>query len=153
MKCNATIRSFLELDNYMVLPFSIRLHMVFCKKCREEIYSLQNTFSLLRESAPFDMLDSLSSLVMNSIYASPVYYGRNVSSTKWLSVGGLIVLSMMGITFSNSFASLKGYFGEYFEIPLNIVMGLVITVYVAFFIGSHLEETKKFLSYFDRKAH
>ena len=152
MKCNSTIRSFLELDNYMELPFSIRLHMVFCKKCRNEIYSLQNTFFNLRESQPFDMLDDLSSIVMNTIYAGPVFYSKNVSSTKWLSVGMLIFLSMVGLTFSNSFASLKDYFGIYFEIPLNIVMGLAITIYVGFFIGSHLEETRKFLHYFDRRA-
>ena len=152
MKCNSTIRSFLELDNYMALPFSIRLHMVFCKRCRDEIYSLQNTFLMLRESAPFDILDNLSSLVMNSIYAGPVLYPKNVSSAKWLSVGLLIILSMFGITFSNSFHLLKDYFGLPLEIPLNIVMGLAITIYVALFIGSHLEETRKFLSYFYKKA-
>jgi hypothetical protein len=136
----------------MALPPYLRLHMLYCKVCRKEIHSLQQTFLNLKGKEPFNMLDDLSSIIMNAIYSDQVLYGKTVSSTKWLSVGSLIILSMLGLTFCNSFSSLKLYFGEHLEIPLNIVMGLTITIYVAFFIGSHLDETKKLLRYFYKNA-
>lgn len=98
------------------------------------------------------MLDNLNSIIMHSIYSSPVVYRKNVSSAKWLTVGSVIFLSMLAITFSDSFVWLKYHFQEHLEIPFNIVMGLAITIYIAFYIGSHMDETKKLFHFFDKRA-
>ncbi len=153
MKCNSVIKHFLELEDYMYLPYSIRWHILLCKSCRKEILSLQKNLNKVKRSEPFEMPNDLSSVIMDRIFASPVLYKKNISSTKWLSAGSLIFLSIFMISFSDSFTWLRHHFKGDLEVPLNIVMGIIITLYIALFIGAHLDEAKKVLAYFDKEAH
>ena len=98
------------------------------------------------------MKEDMTEIIMNSIYANAHIFRKNISSTKWISVGSLIFLSIIGITFSDSIIWLRSHFGVSFEVPLSIVMGLAITIYVCLYIGTHIEETRKFIGHFTGKV-
>ncbi len=153
MKCNKIIKRFLELENFLTLPLRMRWHILWCENCKEEISLLQDRLVEIRKSQPFVMKEDMTEVIMNSIYANTYVLSNNISSTKWVTVGTLIFLSIIGITFSDSIIWLKSHFGVSFEVPLSIVMGLAITIYVSLYIGTHIEETRKFIGHFTGRVH
>lgn len=151
MKCTGIVDRFLELEDNLSIPFSIRLHIVICRRCRREIFTLRDAFKSFRNTAAFDMTGEVSDLVMWRIKESEMHYGNSISSLKWLMVGSVILASIFLIPFSNSLLWLKVYFGRDLMIPLNIVMGLVISVYSVLVIGAHTNELKTFMNSLYRK--
>ncbi len=114
---------------------------------------MQVALEKARRMEPFDMPKDLSRVIMNKIYSSSYVYKKSISSTKWVTVGSLILLSIFLIPFSDSFTWLKLYFKGSLEIPLSIVLGSVITLYAVLFIATHLDGAKEILDYFDKEAH
>jgi hypothetical protein len=146
MKCNRIVERFLEREDNNSIPLSMRLHLVVCHSCRREIFELRNLFRSLRDVTPFDMDVDLSDLVMYRIKESEINYGNTISSIKWLIVGSVIFASIFLIHFSHSLLWLKFHLGRDLLIPLNIVMGLVISIYSAFVIGAHIDKLKTFMN-------
>jgi hypothetical protein len=55
-------------------------------------------------------------------------------------VGAVIILSLTLGIFGTDFIAIARTFGRAFLLPIGIVTGLVISVYGAFLIGSHIED-------------
>ncbi len=151
MKCNRIVERFLERDYNDSIPLSIRLHLFVCHRCRREIFELRSLFKSLRDTAPFDMEVDLSDLVMYRIRESEINYGNTISPIKWLLVGSVILASIFLIPFSDSHLWLKVHFGRDLLIPLNIVMGLVISIYSVFVIGAHIDRLKTLMNFLYQK--
>lgn len=153
MKCEKAIASFLNQDDSRYPAFLIRLHIAFCSKCRKEISALQNIFVYARTSSPFIMPGDLSASIMRSIIKSDIVYKKDISSGKWLFTGAVIFASIFLVSYSDSFIWLKWHFGSGLEIPLYIVLGFIITIYFALYIGSHLDSLKKFVKLIENRIH
>jgi hypothetical protein len=151
MKCNRIVERFLELEDNLSIPFSMHLHILFCRECRSEIFALRDIFKSFRNTAPFEMTGDVSDFVMYRIKESEVNNGNHISSFRWLMVGSVILASIFLIPFSHSLLWLKFHFGRDLLIPLNIVMGLVISIYSVFIIGAHIDELKTFMNFLYRK--
>jgi hypothetical protein len=153
MKCEKAIASFLNQDDSRYPLFFVRLHIVFCAKCREEIKSLQKIFINARTDSPFIMSEDLSSPVICAIFKSDMVYKKDISSGKWLVTGAVIFSSIFLVSYSDSFIWLRGQFGSVLEVPLYMVLGLAITSYAALFIGTHLEMMGRFVVFISNKIH
>jgi len=139
MKCEKTMEKYLEQDDYTRLPIMLRMHLLFCRRCRNEIRLLSDTMDYFQETSPFHMDRDISESVMNRILKLDENYSHTMSNFKWLAVGSFIILSIMALPFNESFTWMKGHFGGNLEIPLTMVMGVGITIYVSLFAGTHPE--------------
>jgi hypothetical protein len=137
------MQKFLESESSAFIPFAVTWHILFCKKCRTEIFALRDKFKELKNGAAYTVPVDLTESIMYKINLLEVQYEHNVSNFKWILVGTVIFSSLMLFTFSDSFMSLKPFFGRVLEVPISIVMGVGITIYASLFIGSHLEYLKQ----------
>ena len=153
MKCNNAIQSYFESEESGYIPLFVRWHMIFCRTCKNEIRAMQNIFKNARIPSIIEIPEDMSSRIMNRIADSNLIHEKNISFSKWLLTGVVIFSSLFLISYSDSFTWLKQYFGSGLEIPLNIVLGFVITIYAASFIGAHIDEAKKFVEIIYNKMH
>jgi len=153
MNCDKIIEKFMKLDNQTGIPLSIKIHILFCSKCRNEIFSLREAFNTVKGFMPFEIKKDLSNDIMDIINKLEIDYEYNISNIKWLTPGIIILLSIFLIPFNNYLGWLRMHFGGNIEIPLAIVMGLIISVYAAIFTGTHMEGMKKIQRYIIDKVH
>lgn len=145
MKCDRTVNSYLQLEDYTSIPFTLRLHLLLCKKCRQEIKILSRTFSRIRNDFPYKSPVDITLSVMSIIRAENITSGKTVSGFKWVSIGAIIFSSIVLINFSESFIWLKKEFGSNYTIPVSIVMGFIITAYASILIACNYEYIKKYI--------
>ncbi|MBN1533633.1 MAG: hypothetical protein JXA20_13270 [Spirochaetes bacterium] len=143
MKCDDAILRFMELDNRETLPLRVRFHMLRCRHCRQEIRSLRRILDEQLGASPFMLERDLSAPLQSYLRQSEVSYHREISYVKWLSVGVVILSGRILVTFSDTLAWLQDRFGSSLDIPLNIVLGLALSIYALCFIGTHIDELKK----------
>lgn len=151
MNCKTTIDRYLHSNHINKVPLLVRLHTFFCPYCRKEIQAMQNKYKRLAQDQPFEMHRDISTSIMLEVLQSPIQYKKQVSYFKWISVGVVIVASRFLVSFSDTYIWLNQEFGGNYELPLNIVLGSVISVYSALFIGSHLKDMKRFSKYIQKK--
>lgn len=150
MKCDKIITRYLELDDYTILPLLIRVHLLFCKKCQEELFIFEEVLAELKQFDPFLMSEDLTDQTMHKIKLKHIPHERLISNFNWLSAGLIILASLILISYSESLIWLKGHLGKNLEVPLNIVLGIIITVYFTLFIITHQKKFKKGLEIIKR---
>jgi hypothetical protein len=64
----------------------------------------------------------------------------------WVTAGVVIAVSTLLLPLSKNSGFLRTFFGPGYALSLAIVLGAAVTVYSAFFIGTHLDELQDFLS-------
>ena len=108
---------------------------------------LGTMFNQFSGDSPFRVPYDMSEIVMKRILNSTVVFTANdrISNFKWIAVGLVILVSMFLAPYSDSMIWLNNQFGGQFEIPFNIVMGIIITVYASLFVGTHLDSLKRLL--------
>ena len=153
MKCNNAIQSFLESEDGGYIPFAVRWHIMLCRSCRNEIRVMRDIFLNAQIQPMIKIPRDMTDLIMRKIIDSDVVFEKNISFYRWLLAGLVILASMFLISYSNSFTWLKQHFGSGIEIPINIVLGLVISLYAASFIGTHIDEAKRFIEIINNKMH
>jgi len=153
MRCNKMLQAFFESEESCYVPFLVRWHMMFCKSCRSEILAMRNIFRNARIHSTVAIPRDLTDSIMAKIGDSSELFEKSISFYRWLFVGIVIFASMFLISFSNSFTWLKQQFGSVLEIPVNIVLGFVISLYAASFIGTHIDEAKKLFEIINNKMH
>jgi hypothetical protein len=146
-QCEFVQNKLIGLESLSRIPFLVRVHLFFCPECRKEA---ERMFSLLDDMRSFEPLPEdfdISDRVMEAILAlSPAVEAKNVSMAKWIGVGFIILISMVLVRFSKTYLWVSAAYGNNFEVSVYIVFGIVLTVYTALFIGSHLEEFSHYAS-------
>lgn len=145
MKCDSAMQKFLELDNGASIPFLVRLHTLRCRKCRLEIREMRIRLAVFEYHPPYEAKRDASDEIMRTIIANEKLYSSGMSFKKWIAVGLVILLSRFAITFSDTLAWLQNQFGSSLDIPLNIVLGLAMSIYAVLFIGTHMDDIKKMI--------
>lgn len=137
-----------DVDEYQ--PIRIRLHLLFCPDCRKVAARMSSLLADMRsfESVPadFDMTDRImrSILALNS---NVPIEAKNVSMLKWIAVGCLILFSMVVVRFSKTYIWIKAAYGDYFDAPMYLVFGIILTAYIALFIASHIDQLSHFTGF------
>jgi hypothetical protein len=145
MKCELVMKEYLQFDDYKLLPVMVKLHLLCCKKCRLEISSLENALDDIRSTDYYNMNKDMSDNIMHVIKSSRIPYVGNVPMFNWVSVGIVLISSLILVQFSDALRWLENQFGSNLEVPLNLALGLVISLYLIIFIGIHIEKIKNIM--------
>ncbi len=148
MKCDDVIEKFMEIDNYRDIPFLVRLHIIFCKKCRNEVAVLTAALDIFAADSPFNAPKGLSFSIINKIARESLSHGVKISGIKWVVTGTVIFSSILLLNFSESFIWIEEQFGTQYTLPLSIVLGLVLTAYLSIVIGFNYKSMKKYIDHF-----
>ncbi len=152
MKCNDVLKQIFEGDTIENASFRVWLHLLFCKSCKIEVKKYHAVLNSLQDTSPYSLKsNTLKNDVMEQIFKTGKEYNYQISYFKWVSVGTIIIASRFLFSYSNSHKWLSNQFGTNFDLPLNIVLGTIISVYALVFIGSHTEDLKKISKYFTNK--
>lgn len=139
MNCERWMQQYMGLDSGESLPLPLRIHTLFCARCRAEIRGMEMALLAMQRFAPPSPED-LSREIMSSVMRGVSEDGRIVPLYNWVAGGILLLAGVILVRFGDSFIWLKERFGIDLELPLAIVLGVVLSVYAAVFVGTHIEE-------------
>lgn len=134
-------------DSISILnQIQISLHTFFCRDCSEKIERLYAARQIMLNdffpSSP-GLEDSIMAKVSKEIeYKESPYFAipGGLSTRGWIITGLIIFLSLTTAFFGLDFQKIASESGSSFLLPVGITVGIMLTSYGAFFIGSHLKE-------------
>ncbi|MDR0313336.1 MAG: peptidoglycan-binding protein [Treponema sp.] len=130
----------------LVERLRLQLHLFFCPYCAEEFRKLQAIHDMLHaeffppapsfEDSVMEQIKSMEQIPAETIPEAP----GGFSFRAWIVIGFFVFISLLTSFFGIDF--IKAAFGQSssFLVPLGITVGIVLTIYGALFIGSHLKE-------------
>ena len=148
MKCNNALDIYYEAENGISLQkrLTLALHIVFCRPCTMHIGKYEEARSLL-QTGFFPPSPDFSNSIMNAITSEAietedisVFESGGFSTKGWIIAGIVMFLSFVTVFFGQDFNHIAKDLGSSFLLPLGIIIGTVLSVYGALFIGSHLKE-------------
>ena len=152
MKCKEVMKQVFESDSIENTSFRIWIHLLFCKNCKTETERINLTLASFQQTTPYKISNpGLKNSIMNEILKTGIEYNHKISYFKWVSVGTIIIGSRFLFSYSDYSKWLSQHFGTNFDLPLNIVLGSIISVYALIFIGTHVEDLKKLSRYISNK--
>ena len=118
--CNYYMDSYLMLDKGSLVPFKTAIHLMGCRKCRNEVKTMIKAERLI--SSPLKQHESLT------------FFKKPVTILQWV-IGGVIMIAALCI-FGVYTKSIKDTLTE---ILFNSTLAFVIIAYTALFIGTNLD--------------
>jgi len=119
-------------------------HSLFCPVCAEKIEHYEAAKIIMKEDFFPSTPPSLEETIMARIDAEQADEAHDTiggfSTQSWVIAGFVILISLATAFFGIAFQSLALESGMSFMLPIGITIGIVLTTYGAFFIGSHLKE-------------
>jgi len=131
----------------LFLQVQVWLHTIVCPNCAQEIERYEVTRDILREDF-FPPSPELEEAIMAKIAeedllteAEDSYAAAGgLSFRGWVVAGLIILVSLATSFFGLDFQKVANESGISFLLPVGITIGIVLTTYGVFFIGSHLKE-------------
>ena len=122
----------------------IKLHLLFCPACSTELENLHRLEKLMKTDF-FPHSPDLEEQIMGHLceetnMAEETDAPAGFSFRGWVIIGFFILLSLSSSFFGVNFIQIAASEGLSFLLPVGITVGMVVTCYGAFFIGSHLKE-------------
>jgi len=131
------------------MPFfsqiQVWLHAFFCPDCAAEIERLESARNIMRTDF-FPASPCLEEIIMAKVSAEEEQTETasavsGVLSTRgWVIAGLIIFVSLATAFFGLDFQKIAHETGISFLLPVGITIGIVLSAYSVFFIGSHLKE-------------
>jgi hypothetical protein len=127
-------------DPHNPMPFftriSIGLHLVVCPDCAQEVERFQVCRDMLMEDTVLAKMAPVEDVVSAG---DGEEIPTGFSTRGWVIAGLVMMVSLATAFFGLDFNKLAKEMGMSFLLPIGITIGLVLTVYGALFIGSHLK--------------
>ncbi|MCL2557875.1 MAG: peptidoglycan-binding protein [Treponema sp.] len=148
MKCRKIIDIIYEMDDAPFLDRALAAaHLLFCESCSAEARRLREGMDAMGEAsfppAPSAIEDSVMALIAEEEGAfEPADFAApgGFSFKGWIAAGVVMLVSLATIFFGMEFSNVARAAGMSFMIPIGITIGILLTVYGALFIGSHLKK-------------
>jgi len=121
------------------------IHTFFCPECSLEIERYSNVRTIMREGF-FKDSPNFEDAIMNRIAIEEeteelaLTNPGGFSTRSWVIAGLAILISLATVFLGFDFKMLTSENGMSLMLPIGITIGIVLTTYGAFFIGSHLKE-------------
>ena len=120
------------------------LHLLLCPSCTEELRQLKNVEEIiksdfLRPSPDFEGI-IMQQIMEETNLGAETDAPAGFSFRGWVIIGFFVLLSLTSSFFGINFIEIANAEGSSFLLPLGLTIGMVVTCYGAFFIGSHLKE-------------
>jgi hypothetical protein len=144
----------------LLTSLEIAVHLIFCPYCTDEIARYEAAIEQMRTGF-FPPSPGLAGPIMERIYAESFVLSSEfsdivpelpdvpadnpdeligVSFRGWVITGFIVLVSLATAFFSIDFERMVASQGSSFLLPVGLTIGVVISVYGALFIGSHLKE-------------
>ena len=148
MDCHEVMDIVYDLQNDCSLSvlnqMRIWLHLLFCPNCALEMKNLR----LLKDIMKTDFLPpspDFRDLLMERLYKETEMGEETDAPTGfslrfWVVIGFFVLFSLSSSFFGGIFVEIADTEGLSFLLPVGITVGMVLTIYGALFIGSHLKE-------------
>jgi hypothetical protein len=157
MNCREIMNKMYEYEGDESAPlfgrFWVWLLCHLCPRCAEEFERYRKAREALTDGLfVFDaenfgyLEDAIMARVLGKREESPEFAGEmpegeaGISFRAWIITGVAVFLSFTCLFFSLDFARIAASGDLSFLLPMGITIGLVLSVYGAIFIGSHLKE-------------
>ncbi|MBP7585981.1 MAG: hypothetical protein KBA61_18195 [Spirochaetes bacterium] len=144
MRCDTFIQRYTALDNLEKPGPMMRLHALRCDRCRAEASRMDGAARLVRTMEPDLLRDDLTTRIMAGIRFSGTVYGRKVSIFNWVSAEILLLAALVLVQFSEPRIWLVNQLGRGFEMALSVSLGVLITLFSALLVGTHMKELNGF---------
>jgi len=119
------------------------IHTFFCENCAGEVKRLEEARNILRREL-FYLSPDLEDSIMMKIAAEEdmeiTAVPGGLSTRGWVITGLIILVSLGTAFFGFDFKKIANETGISFLLPAGITIGIILTTYCVFFIGSHLKE-------------
>jgi hypothetical protein len=144
-----------EYEAEGLMPFftqiRIWLHVFFCENCAKKIEKYETTKEIMQEEF-FPPSPGFEESIMRRVVteedlkdATHFAIPGGLSTRGWVITGLIVFISLTTAFFGLDFQNIVKETGTSFLLPVGITIGIVLTSYGAFFIGSHLKElTERF---------
>ena len=128
----------------MLTQFQIWLHLLCCSSCSQAYKKLRQVQEIMKSDffppAP-DFGDVLMERLCDEGTLEPQTDApAGFSFRLWVIIGFFVLISLSSVFFGINFVQIANAEGSSFLLPVGITIGVVLTCYGAFFIGSHLKE-------------
>jgi len=148
MRCDEFLDRYDGLDSGEEPGLFLRLHLAACPSCRARVAEREAAFEAIRAAAaePVDLglEEAIEARIMAAVSLMPAPR-RELHAREWVVSGLVIFASIALVPFDANYGILRDLFGEGFTMPLCLVLGLVLTIYGAVFIGTHMTELAPFV--------
>lgn len=148
MRCDEFLDRYDMLDSDEEPGLFMRLHLATCPSCRARVAERASALAAIRASAAepvdLDLEAAIEDRVMAAVRLMPAPR-RELHAREWVVSGLVIFASIALVPFDANYGILRDLFGEGFTMPLCLVLGLVLTIYGAVFIGTHMSELEPFV--------
>jgi len=122
-------------------------HTFTCSNCAQHLKLFEETKSVMSEDF-FPSSPGFENSIMAKITAETEeeetenahIIPGGISTKRWIAAGIIIMISLITAFFSLDFQNLASEWGMSFLLPMGITIGIILTIYGAVFIGSHLKE-------------
>ena len=156
MNCSKIMDMFYESEKNDI-PFLnhilISIHAFFCSSCAQEINRYNAAAAEIKEDflpesyyenkSFLELEDSIMTKVAQEELTEINYSVPGVSTRGWVIAGLILLVSLVTAFFGLDFKNLANASGSSFMVPMGITIGIILTIYGALFIGSHLKELSK----------
>ncbi|MCL2184646.1 MAG: peptidoglycan-binding protein [Treponema sp.] len=136
-------------DDSMPLLNQIQVwwHTLTCSNCAQHSKLFEVTKKIMSEDffpASPDFEDSIMAKIVAEIEEEELENAHaipgGISTKRWVVTGIIIMISLVTAFFSLDYQNLASEWGMSFLLPMGITIGIILTIYGAVFIGSHLKE-------------
>ncbi len=144
MRCDTFIRNYTALDAGEKPGLALRIHALRCAPCRAAAARTDGAARLVRAIEPDLLGEDLTARIMAGVRFSRTEYGRKVSIFNWISAEILLLAALVLVQFSEPRIWLVNQLGRGFEMAISVSLGVLITLFSALLVGTHMKELNGF---------
>lgn len=138
MKCEKAMDAFCAAGREDRVTFLAARHIASCGSCSREAEIIGRAESLLSECVPAASRD-ISASIMGAVRLLPRPEPAPAGFRQWLGAGLAILATFVLLPFGDDFLWGKATFGAQYLLPLYLVLGCVLVIYILLFVLSHVE--------------
>ncbi len=145
MRCGKFLDKLDGLDSGAAMSPAMAFHALRCPSCAASAARLEAAISAYRAAPAPEREDwVVESRIMAAVRLTPPPR-QDFAIRDWVTAGVVIAASTLLLPLTEHSGFLRTFFGPGYALSFAIVLGLSLTAYTAFFIGTHMGELRSYL--------